>query len=131
VIEIPKILLAALKLGPRGKRMYENVLSEYPNLNAVQQELLVEGCRIVDQLELLHDITRGDAKAWAFVKMPRGGGDIYIEVDQVLDKQRQLQLALKNITATLTVAGEGSGKVEPQNVSDELREKREQRRASS
>ena len=123
-----KILVSALNLGDRGKRLFKEMTKQYPNLDPIQNELLTEACRIADQLETLHNITRGQAEAWAFVKMPRQGGTIKVEIDNVVSTQRQLQLALKNITATLTVAGEGSGVGQEEGGVNDIAARAERRR---
>ena len=127
-----EFVLSSLDLGTRGKRLFKDMTKLRPNLDPVQMELLVEACRIVDQLEVFHKLTTGDKQEWAFIRMPRGGGNIILEIDNVIDKQRQLQLALKTITATLTVAGvEKSGEQTPEkDTADELAAKREARRSA-
>lgn len=102
------ITVSALNLGERGKRLYRKMTAQYPALDPIQLELLVEACRIADSLERLHNLTRGSASEWAFVRMPRNKGEFVLQIDDVVSAQRQLQLALKTITATLTVAGEAA-----------------------
>lgn len=126
-----KILVSSLNLEARGKRLFKEMTTAYPNLDPIQLELLVEACRIVDQLEKLHDIARGHADSWAFVKMPRQGGSITVEIDNAVTAQRQLQLALKTITATLTVAGEGSGANQGEGVVNDIAARAERRRAEA
>lgn len=106
--EVDKVVISALNLQDRGKRLFREMTKQYPNLDPIQTELLVEACRIVDQLEILHDIIRGDVSAWAFVRMPKNASEFIIQIDDAVSARRQLQLALKTITATLTVAGEAA-----------------------
>jgi hypothetical protein len=122
------LVVSALTLGARGRRLMSSMRKDY-EFDPVQTELLVEACRIVDQLDELDAMIRGDKDSWRFVNMPRNGGTLVLEIGQVVDKQRQLQLALKQITTTLTVAGEGSRREAPDDA-DELRDRREARVAA-
>jgi len=78
---------------------------QYPGMDPIQTELLVEACRIVDQLEVMHDLMRGDRSAWMWIKMPKNAGELILVVDQIAINRRALQVALKTITATLTTIG--------------------------
>ena len=117
---------SALSLGPRGKRLFESMKDTVTD--PVQRELLVEACRLVDQLEQMDKMLRGDATSWSVIKMPRGGGNLYLEIDQLVDKRRQAQATLKQITTALTVAGEGVHS-SSEDTADELTKRRETRLA--
>jgi hypothetical protein len=122
------LVVSSLTLGARGRRLMSAMRKDY-EFDPVQTELLVEACRIVDQLDELDAMIRGDKDAWRFITMPRNSGTLTLEIGQAVDKQRQLQLALKQITTTLTVAGEGSRREAPDDA-DELGRRREERIAA-
>jgi len=98
------------------------------NFDPIQQELLVEACRIADTLEELNKMMTGDKSAWMWIKMPRNADELILNIDDVANQRRQLQLAFKTITATLTVAGEGAGRKDvPSDPVDDITRRREAR----
>ena len=127
--EVEKIVVSSLSLGARGKRLFNNMRAQYPNLDPVQLELLVEAARTVDELERLNAIVRGDTDAWMFVRAPRNKAEYVIQIDDVVSQQRQLRLALRTITATLTVAGEVAPP-QPQGGVNDIAAAAERRRAA-
>lgn len=121
-----ELVLSSLDLGPRGKRLFKAMQAQVTD--PVQMELLVEACRIVDQLEDMHKMMNGDKESWRWIKMPRNGGNLILEIDNLVTQRRSLQLALKQITTALSVAGEVSDPLEDK--ADELARRREARRAA-
>jgi len=67
-------------------------------------ELLLEACRLVDRLDRLDALLRGDSESWARVRLPGRDAEVLIlQVDSAMSEARQQALALKQIFAELRV----------------------------
>jgi hypothetical protein len=93
-------------LGDAGRRLWSAMYdAERPG---EQVALVVEACRIVDRLDRLDRLVRGDEYAWAYVRV-NDDGEAALVIDKALSEARQQAIALKLIVAELRQAGAASG----------------------
>lgn len=90
-------------LGRRGRRLWRE-MNGSAQLGPGQLVLLAEACRIVDRLDRLDGILRGDSRELAAVTEDRDG-ELRLVVDSVLTEARQQAAALKQIMAELRQGG--------------------------
>jgi hypothetical protein len=102
-------------LDARGRRLWRDVLSGYPELAEKPAELVLleEACRGADRLERLDEILRGDAEVWTRIRLPRDGDEdhpLTLIIDGALSEARQQQNQLKQLVAALRLPDEQTGK---------------------
>lgn len=105
------------ELAERGQKLWNSM--EKTVKDPIQVELLKEACRLVDNLDRLYKMLQGDMSEWASIRVNRTMTKISLDITDVLAQQRQSQLALKQITTALTVAG---ARVEEKQEDDRLDE---------
>lgn len=118
-----------VNLQPRGRRLWADMNAKYPDLDPIQGELLLEACRMVDYMERLHGILDGNVEAFAEFKMPRSSAEIHLIINDPMKEVRAFDLALKQITNSLTQMGAAAGEAKATDTADDLAAKRERRRA--
>lgn len=118
-------------LGKRGADLWQAVHAEGP-VPAGAGAALLEACRIADRLDTLHAILRGADQGWMRVQVG-DGGEVTVSVDRVLAEARAQAVALKQLVAEVRQSRRGATDQPGREVSifDELRARREARRAAS
>jgi hypothetical protein len=88
-------------MAGRGDKLRHDVLAQedVSPLTPMQRELLTEACRIVDRLDQLDALIRGDID-WLTLEPDHTGG-YRLTVDSVLAEARQHALALKTLETAL------------------------------
>lgn len=104
---------------------------------ADQLALLLQASRLVDRLDQLDALNRGDASTWARI-VDRDFGGLELAIDRALSEERQQALALKQVLGEIRAArGAAPGKPvlrpngAPENVLDELGARRSARVANA
>ncbi|MCX4474824.1 hypothetical protein OOK41_31685 [Micromonospora sp. NBC_01655] len=89
-------------LGTRGRRVWQQVHDEGPELKPAERVLLEEACRTADRLDVLDRILRGDEDSWmTFQAMSEDGDVVRVVLNNALAEARQQQVALKQLLAEL------------------------------
>jgi hypothetical protein len=92
-----------VELGHRGRRLYAGVVDEHPDLSARARVVLEEAARVVDRLETLDRLLRGDVFVWAHVETGASGRRELV-VDKTLAELRQQQGTLARLMGELRQA---------------------------
>ncbi|MFG3702393.1 hypothetical protein ACGF5C_31600 [Micromonospora sp. NPDC047620] len=96
------------KLGPRGRRLWEQLTNEGAALKPAERVLAEEASRTADRLDTLDRILRGDEDAWMrFRSMNEDGTVVAVQINNVLAEARQQQVALKALLAELRTSQAG------------------------
>jgi hypothetical protein len=109
-------------LSAHGEELFLAIANDN-ELDPAGQTLLVEACRIVDRLEQLHWILRGDDNRW--IELAEEAQEMYnttrveIVINNALMEARQQQLALRQLLTTL-----GLGRATPRASAEESWETR-------
>ena len=94
--------VAGVTLGRRGRRLWEQVTADGPELRPTERVLLEEACRIADRLDKLDRLLSGDAGDWLALAEDRGDPErLVIVVDRALSEARQQAAVLKQVLAEL------------------------------
>ncbi|WP_144795707.1 hypothetical protein [Microbacterium paludicola] len=107
------------KLGPRGLRLWKSIATGQ-NLSEIEQQNLVEACRISDRLEKLNELISGDEDAWFRIKLPRtDDGVVELLINDPMKEARMHAAALRQLIAPFEVAKSNEGAKEvPSNVAN-------------
>jgi hypothetical protein len=89
------------ELGPRGQRLYRDVLAEHKDLGARERVVLEEAARTADRCEQLDRLLRGDERVWARVYVPERGTTLELVVDKTMGEARQQQTTLARLLSEL------------------------------
>lgn len=107
------------RLGARGLRLYKSIVTGQ-KLSEIDEQNLVEACRISDRLEKLHELVNGDEDAWFRLKLPRSeDGVVELLINDPMKEARMHAASLRSLLAPF--AGEQStesGGEVPDNVAD-------------
>lgn len=112
----------------RGDRLRESLLG-LKEFGPADRELVEEAARIVDRLDRLDAVLAGDLDEWCRVEF-RSGKDARLVIDDVLGEARQQANALRQIFATLKLAGTEAEEQGSDGI-DEFSAKRAERRAAA
>jgi hypothetical protein len=87
-------------------------------LSEVEQQNLVEACRIADRLEKLDELIRGDEDAWFRIKLPRtDDGVVELLINDPMKEARMHAAALRQLVAPFEAVKSDEGTKEvPSNV---------------
>ncbi|OJU41812.1 MAG: hypothetical protein BGN97_03675 [Microbacterium sp. 69-10] len=104
-------------LGTRGLRLWKSIETG-KNLSEIEQQNLVEACRIADRLEKLDELVRGDEDAWFRLKLPRtDDGVIEVLINDPMKEARMHAAALRQLIAPFEAVKSDEGTKEvPSNV---------------
>lgn len=105
------------KLDARGLRLWKSIATGQ-KLSEIEQQNLVEACRIADRLEKLDELVRGDEDAWFRLKLPRTDERVIeILINDPMKEARMHAAALRQLLAPFEVAKSDEGTKEvPSNV---------------
>lgn len=105
------------KLGARGLRLWKSIATGR-NLTEIEQQNLVEACRIADRLEKLDELVRGDEDVWFRIKLPRTDENpVEVLINDPMKEARMHAAALRQLIAPFEVAKSDEGTKEvPSNV---------------
>lgn len=121
--------LAAPKgLDARGRKLWRDVTGER-KWDSAGLVLIGEACRLVDRLEKLDGLLRGDVDQWAKIVDEYKGRDreVYLDIDASLTEARQMQTALLGVLTKLGLGKSESAKKAGPTVADQLKAKRDAR----
>jgi hypothetical protein len=108
------------RLGDRGLKLFRDI-TKSRTLTLLEEEQLVEACRIADRLAKLNDLIDGSEDAWFRLKLPRADdGVIEVLINDPMKEARMHAAAFRQLMAPFegaAAAGESPGEV-PSNVSD-------------
>lgn len=106
-------------LGARGLRLWKSIATGR-KLTEIEQQNLVEACRIADRLEKLDELVRGDEDAWFRIKLPRTDeGVVELLINDPMKEARMHAAALRQLIAPFEVAKSDEGAKEvPSNVAN-------------
>lgn len=119
-------------LEARGRAFWRAVTTER-KWDAAGLVLIGEACRMVDRLEKLDGLLRGDVATWAEIVDNYEGGqrNVYVELDAGLTEARQMQTALLGILTKLGLGKSEAAKQAGPSVADQLKAKRAERVAKA
>lgn len=91
-------------LAERGS-VFWLAMTKDREIDAAQAALLAETCRVMDRLERLDQLLRGDIETWARIEADYTGGEKSVELvfDDALAEARQQQQVLRQMLTTLGV----------------------------
>lgn len=106
-------------LGARGLRLWKSIATGR-KLSEIEQQNLVEACRISDRLEKLNDLINGDEDAWFRLKLPRSDdGVVEVLVNDPMKEARMHAAALRQLIAPFEAVKSDEGTKEvPSNVAN-------------
>lgn len=90
-------------LAPRGRRLWESMLTQHPDMSEAEREVAVEACRVADRLERLDEICRAVDPV---VETDKGG----VITHPAFAEARQQANLLKQLVASLRLPDEASGR---------------------
>ncbi|MGA4726283.1 hypothetical protein ACPB67_02585 [Micromonospora taraxaci] len=95
-------------LSERGRRLWQQLADEGPELKPAERVLAEEACRTTDRLDVLDRILRGDEDAWMRLHSANEDGSIVkVVLNNALAEARQQQVALKALLAELRTSRQG------------------------
>lgn len=89
-------------LGPRGRELYETTRAV--SLPVEQRALVLEAARLLDRLEKLDQLLRGDVDTWATIAVV-DGGQAHLSIDSALNSARLHAQTLSQMLAQLKRLG--------------------------
>ncbi|MEV4416131.1 hypothetical protein [Catellatospora sp. NPDC049609] len=92
----------APSLGREGLRLWGELGGD--DALGADRVLIVSACRIVDRLERLDRVLRGDESEWLRFALPDEDSEIVLTIDNAVGNERMLSLALKQILTELRQA---------------------------
>lgn len=96
----PKVTDPILEeLGPRGRRLYREVLAEHPKLGARERVVLEEAARVTDRCDQLDRMLAGDGETWGRVEF--ASGRTVLVIDKAMAEVRQQQQTLARLLGEL------------------------------
>lgn len=102
------------ELGPRGRRLWQEISDEAGTLAPGEQLLLEEACRSADRLDQLDRILRGKADDWLrFHAMNEDGSIVKVVVNGALMEVRQQQTTLALLLERLRQSRSGGAAKPP------------------
>lgn len=106
-------------LGARGLRLWKSIATGR-KLTEIEQQNLVEACRIADRLEKLDELVRGDEDAWFRLKLPRTDeGAVEVLINDPMKEARMHAAALRQLIAPFEAVKSDEGTKEvPSNVAN-------------
>lgn len=95
-------------MGPRGRRLWNDLTPDGEELRPTERVLLEEACRIADRLDRLDAFLTGADDAWLRWQVDESGTEVTVVVDRALSEARQQQMALKGVLAELRQSRTGT-----------------------
>ena len=119
-----------LLLDSAGRRLWEELDGE--KAAAGRRVLVLQACRIVDRLDALDRLLRGDARDWLEIVETKGNPERQeLVIDKALAEERQQATALKQLLAELRQSGGAEEPDQGGDILDQLAARRAQRLANA
>ncbi|MGN0126065.1 MAG: hypothetical protein ACI38R_22715 [Rhodococcus sp. (in: high G+C Gram-positive bacteria)] len=128
--------LKPTNLGPRGEALWLSLGGDTAT-DGARAALIVEACRLADQLDKLDQIISGDDATWLQLEIPEGRPiKLIVPIQNAIAERRQSVTVFRHVLAQLwnvgTPAGEVAGSGSPKEASvDDLAKRRAARRSAA